>query len=107
MILNRFRLDEQVAVVTGGTKGIGRAIALGLAEAGADVAVISRRPHAEIAETILGLGRRYIHHGADLTQREETRGIIPAVTAKMGVASWHLFGGVLFPRGSRIRVNLG
>jgi 2-deoxy-D-gluconate 3-dehydrogenase len=84
VILDKFRLDGQVAVITGGTKGIGRSIALGLAEAGADIAVISRRPHAEIAETILGLGRGYMHHAADLTQREQTRSVIPTVTAKMG-----------------------
>ncbi len=84
MILDKFRLDARVAVVTGGTQGIGRAIALALAEAGADIAVISRRPHAKTAESILGLGRRYMHYAADLTQRDQTRGVIPAVAAKMG-----------------------
>ena len=39
----KFRLDGQVAVVTGGGRGIGRGIALGLAECGADVVVIARR----------------------------------------------------------------
>ena len=49
MILDRFRLEGNVAVVTGGTKGIGRAISLALAEAGADVAVISRTADDELA----------------------------------------------------------
>ena len=41
-LLDRFKLDNQVAVVTGGGKGIGEGIAYGLAEAGADVAIVSR-----------------------------------------------------------------
>lgn len=59
-IMDQFRLDGQVAVVTGAGRGIGRAIALALAEAGADVAVAARRT-AEIeavAEEIRARGRR-------------------------------------------------
>ncbi len=84
MILDRFRIEDQVAVVTGGTKGIGKAIALALAEAGADIAVVSRTPHQEIERSVLSLGRRYVHHTADLTRREETKAVIPAVMEKMG-----------------------
>jgi NAD(P)-dependent dehydrogenase (short-subunit alcohol dehydrogenase family) len=43
--LDRFRLDERVAIVTGGSKGLGEAMALGMAEAGASLAITSR--HAE------------------------------------------------------------
>ena len=84
MILDKFRIDGQVDVVTGGTKGIGRANAESLAEAGADIVVISRSPHEEIEQSVLSLGRRYVHHAADLTKREETKTAIPAVMEKMG-----------------------
>ena len=42
MILDKFRLDGKVAIVTGGTRGLGAAMTVALAEAGADVAVIAR-----------------------------------------------------------------
>jgi 2-deoxy-D-gluconate 3-dehydrogenase len=84
MILDRFRLDGKIAVVTGGTKGIGKAIAVALAEVGADIAIVSRTPHPDIEKSILNLGRRYTHHSADLTERTQTRSVIPAVMKKMG-----------------------
>jgi 2-dehydro-3-deoxy-D-gluconate 5-dehydrogenase len=84
MILNKFRIDGQVAVVTGGTKGLGKATAIALAEAGADIAAVSRSGNPELEKEILSLGRRYYHCIADLTQRDQTRKVIPAVVKNLG-----------------------
>ncbi len=84
MILDRFRLDGKVALVTGGTKGMGKAISVALAEAGADIAVVSRSPHQDIETSITNLGRKFLHHAADLTKRDQTKNVIPAVVEKMG-----------------------
>lgn len=83
MILDQFRVDGKVAVVTGGTKGLGRAITIGLAQAGADIAVISRNGSEELEKTITALGRRYIHHSADLCDRAQTKAVIPAIVDKL------------------------
>ncbi len=74
MILDRFRLDDQVAVVTGAGRGLGAAIALAFAEVGADV-VISSRTRSElddVAEQIRALGRRAHVVVADLADTDAT-----------------------------------
>ena len=73
MILDKFRLDGKVALVTGAGTGLGAAMALGLAEAGAAVAVLGRREGLieETARRIEDLGRRALAIGADVTKAED------------------------------------
>ena len=54
MITDKYRVDNKVAIVTGASRGMGKAIALTLAEAGADVIVIARNQR-QIAETVSGV----------------------------------------------------
>jgi len=79
-------LHNKRALVIGGTSGIGRAIALGLAEAGADVAAVSRRA-AEVDATAVAiedLGRRTLRLTADVTNRASLEALLAATTAAWG-----------------------
>jgi 7-alpha-hydroxysteroid dehydrogenase len=73
--VNPYRLEGKVAVVTGGGKGIGRGIALCLAEAGADVVVCARTAAdvKSVAAEVEALGRRAIAISADVTQEDQVR----------------------------------
>lgn len=66
MILDQFRLNGRVAVVTGASRGLGRAMAVALGEAGADVLAVATRPCDETAAAIQALGRRVETLAVDL-----------------------------------------
>jgi 2-dehydro-3-deoxy-D-gluconate 5-dehydrogenase len=57
-ILDRFRLNGKVAIVTGAARGLGQAMAIGLGEAGADVMAVDRLDCSETRERIAGIGRK-------------------------------------------------
>jgi len=86
MARNLFDLSGRCAVVLGGTSGIGRALALGLAEAGADVVASSRSEEATraVAEEISGLGRRTLALTSDVKSRESLEALRDAVLDAFG-----------------------
>ncbi|MGB3486357.1 MAG: SDR family oxidoreductase [Mycobacterium sp.] len=86
MILDRFRLTDQVAVVTGAGRGLGAAIAVAFAQAGADV-VIASRTESEleaVADQIRDAGRRAHVVVGDLAQPETTAGLASVAVETFG-----------------------
>ncbi|KAJ5091404.1 2-deoxy-D-gluconate 3-dehydrogenase [Penicillium alfredii] len=79
-----FSLSGKTAVVTGGTRGIGQAMALALAEAGADIVLIQRdASNTSTRDDIVNrLGRKAWIHVAELSDRAAIKGIIPALTSQ-------------------------
>jgi len=87
-VLDSFRLDGRRALVTGGAKGLGKVMAGALAEAGAEVAVVSRtlaECEATAAEITGATGRRAVAFAADVTQADAVSRLADEVTATMGL----------------------
>jgi 3-oxoacyl-[acyl-carrier protein] reductase len=80
-------LNNRVALVTGGSRGIGRAVAISLADAGAAVAVNYREKAAEartVVEAIRQAGGRAMEIGADVSRAADVAGMISAVERQLG-----------------------
>ncbi len=83
---NLLSLEGKVAVVTGGTSGIGRAMSLGLAEAGADVVATARRQQQvdETAAEIEKLGRRTLRVASDVCDRKSLETLLAETVKSLG-----------------------
>ncbi|MBM3822473.1 MAG: 3-oxoacyl-ACP reductase FabG [Verrucomicrobia bacterium] len=85
--INQFKLDGRVALVTGGSKGLGFAMASGLASAGADVMIVSRNlseAMAAASEIQRNYSRRALAFAADVTDPEEVRAMTDRTLEEMG-----------------------
>jgi len=82
----RFDFSDQVALVTGAARGLGRTMAVALAEAGADVALglRDRSTGAEVLEEIEALGRRALPLQMDVTRREEVYDAVERTMGELG-----------------------
>ncbi|QCB38383.1 2-dehydro-3-deoxy-D-gluconate 5-dehydrogenase KduD [Sphingobium sp. PAMC28499] len=79
-----FDLGGKVAIVTGANTGIGQAIALSLAAAGADIAAVGRTPAGETVEKVRALGRKAEIVSADLSSIEPVQRVVDETIAKLG-----------------------
>jgi 2-deoxy-D-gluconate 3-dehydrogenase len=84
MMRELFNLSGRVALVTGANTGIGQAIAIALAQAGADIAAVGRTPAAETQDKVSALGRRCILVGADLSSIEPVAGVVAETVEQLG-----------------------
>jgi 2-deoxy-D-gluconate 3-dehydrogenase len=81
-ILEQFRLDGKTALVTGARRGIGKAMAIGLAEAGADIIAVSASLEAsgsEIEQAVTALSRNFSGYQCDFSDRDAVRAFIEEV----------------------------
>lgn len=84
-MLDLFSLEGKVAAVTGATRGIGRSLAIALAEAGADVALLQRDvTQLTVKQEIEALGRKCEIIACDLFDMDQVKQAVPTVIDKMG-----------------------
>jgi len=83
-VLDTFKLDGKVAIVTGAARGLGQGIAVGLAQAGADVALVDILDMGETKDRVEKLGRKCVPIKADLSSAQCIAEIVDATLEKLG-----------------------
>ena len=86
MILDQFRLDDKVALVTGAGRGLGQAMAVALSEAGADIAGLGSGSLENTAARVRALGRRFLSLKINLleAQAKDLNEVVARVVAELG-----------------------
>lgn len=85
-VLDRFRLDGRVAIVTGASSGLGVAFARGLADAGADIVICARRAHQleETRRAVESYGRRCLAVPLDVTDAAGCQALVEQAVSELG-----------------------
>lgn len=84
MILDQFKLDGKVAVVTGASRGLGQGIAISLAEAGCNIVGVSTKNSKETESIVKKLGRDYLDLACDLTKQDKLDDIVTQTLKAFG-----------------------
>ena len=84
MILDKFKLEGKVALVTGAGRGLGQGMAVALAEAGAEVALVGVTSTIQTAQQVRALGRRVCEIKADLHERSSVQRIVDTALEALG-----------------------
>ena len=82
--LDKFSLKGKVAIVTGATRGLGQGIAIGLAEAGADIVCVGRSDDSETREKIEALGRQYLNIRMSVSEENAPEEIVKQTVERFG-----------------------
>ncbi|HYD84906.1 MAG TPA: SDR family NAD(P)-dependent oxidoreductase, partial [Opitutus sp.] len=85
-ILDKFRLDGRVAIVTGASRGLGAGMARALAEAGADIALVARGDTSALVSDIAALGRKSVTVAIDVAAAGAAEKIVSDTVAALGRA---------------------
>ncbi|MEE9556713.1 MAG: SDR family oxidoreductase [Candidatus Adiutricales bacterium] len=107
MTIPNFSLENKVAVITGGKRGIGKGIALTFAEAGADVAVCGRTlPDLEkVAEEIEALGRRSLAMKADVSEKRDVENLMERTVREFGTIDILVNNAVVYTGGPLVELS--
>jgi 2-deoxy-D-gluconate 3-dehydrogenase len=103
--LDSFSLSGRRAVVTGGSRGLGAAIAVALAEAGADILLVARGDCSETENAIRATGRKAVSASVDLGEKDSTAAVVDAAQRAFGGADILINNAGMIRRGTALEFS--
>ena len=83
-MLDMFKIDGKVAIVTGASRGLGQGIIVGLAKTGADIVGVGQSDMSETRKLVESTGKKFVEVKADLTKQDKLGDIIQVCKKEFG-----------------------